>query len=98
MNYEEFKDKVQKELKNYLGDEYKDTQVVVREAMKVNRVIEQVMLSGIPGYQNASPSISLQDLYESYGKTGDFKGEMEKLSKQLRTQLKQLTVHHLSQV
>lgn len=88
MNYEEFKDKVQKELKNYLGDEYKDTQVVVREAMKVNRVIEQVMLSGIPGYQNASPSISLQDLYESYEKTGDFKGEMEKLSNTIKDAVK----------
>lgn len=80
MNYEEFKDRVQNELKDYLGDEYKDTSVVIKEAMKVNRVVDQVSLLGIPGHENASPSISLPDLFESYERTGDFEGEMEKLS------------------
>lgn len=79
MNYEEFKDKVQNELKDYLGEEYKNTDVVIREAMKVNRVIDQVTLVGIPGHEHASPSISVPDLFKAYEKTGDFDGVMEDL-------------------
>lgn len=36
MNYEEFKQKVQNEFKNYLGEEYKDAEVFIREVTKVN--------------------------------------------------------------
>ncbi len=80
MNYEEFKDRVQSELKHYLGSDFANTQVVIKETLKVNKAVNQVSLLGIPGHENASPSVSVSALYESYEKTGDFEGEMEKLS------------------
>ena len=44
MNYEEFKQKVQNEFKNYLGEEYKDAEVFIREVTKVNMQVDQMSL------------------------------------------------------
>lgn len=88
MNYEEFKDRVQSELKDYLGSDFANTQVVIKETLKVNKAVDQVSLLGIPGHENASPSVSVSALYESYEKTGDFEGEMEKLSDLMKDAIK----------
>lgn len=80
MNYEEFKQKVQNEFKNYLGEEYKDAEVFIREVTKVNMQVDQMSLLNLPGNDFASPSISLQSIFENYEKTGDFEGVMEALS------------------
>ena len=44
MNYEEFKQKVQNEFKNYLGEEYKDAEVFIREVTKVNMQVDKMSL------------------------------------------------------
>ena len=80
MNYEEFKQKVQNEFKNYLGEEYKDAEIFIREVTKVNMQVDQMSLLNLPGNDFASPSISLQSIFENYEKTGDFEGVMEALS------------------
>lgn len=94
MNYEEFKQKVQNEFKNYLGEEYKDAEVFIREVTKVNMQVDQMSLLNLPGNDFASPSISLQSIFENYEKTGDFEGVMEALSELLRKLLKALKSHH----
>lgn len=48
MNYEEFKQKVQNEFKNYLGEEYEDATVIIREVTKVNKQVEQMSLINLP--------------------------------------------------
>lgn len=48
MNYEEFKQKVQNEFKNYLGEEYKDAEVFIREVTKVNMQVDQMTLLNLP--------------------------------------------------
>ena len=63
MNYEEFKQKVQNEFKNYLGEEYKDAEVFIREVTKVNMQVDQMSLLNLPGNDFASPSISLQSIF-----------------------------------
>ena len=80
MNYEEFKQKVQNEFKNYLGEEYKDAEIFIREVTKVNMQVDQMSLLNLPRNDFASPSISLQSIFENYEKTGDFEGVMEALS------------------
>lgn len=84
MNYEEFKERVQNELKDYLGEDYKDTSVVIRETMKVNKKVDHVVILGIPGHEHTSPSISVTDMFKSYQNTGDFEGEMEQLSNAIK--------------
>ena len=49
MNYEEFKQKVQNEFKNYLGEEYKDAEIFIREVTKVNMQVDQMSLLNLPG-------------------------------------------------
>ena len=49
MNYEEFKQRVQNEFKNYLGEEYKDAEVFIREVTKVNMQVDQMSLLNLPG-------------------------------------------------
>ena len=85
MNYEEFKQKVQNEFKNYLGEAYKDAEVFIREVTKVNMQVDQMTLLNLPGNDFASPSISLQSIYENYEKTGDFEGVLRRLLKALKS-------------
>lgn len=84
MNYEEFKQKVQKEFKNYLGEEYKDATVIIREVTKVNKQVDQMSLINLPENDFASPSISVQNIYDKYKRTGDFQGVMESLGESFR--------------
>lgn len=84
MNYEEFKQKVQNEFKNYLGEEYKDATVIIREVTKVNKQVDQMSLINLPENDFASPSISVQNIYDNYERTGDFQGVMESLGESFR--------------
>ena len=94
MNYEEFKQKVENEFKNYLGDEYKDAKVIIREVTKVNKQVDQMSLLNLPENDFASPSISVQDIYENYERTGDFQGVMESLSDKFTEAIESLKNHH----
>jgi hypothetical protein len=80
MNFEEFKEKVAEELKNYLGAGYENVQVMFKDAMKVNRTVEQLSIMGIPGHENASPSIPIEAVYEDYFEKEDFGEVMEHLA------------------
>lgn len=77
MNYEEFKERLQSELKDYLDKNYKDTEVVIKENMKVNKKVDSIIIMGIPGHENTSPSIPAQDVFERYLDSGDFETEMK---------------------
>ena len=54
MNYEEFKQKVQNEFKNYLGEEYKDTEVFIRERAFVINVVLDIVDNLWLGYRKAT--------------------------------------------
>lgn len=76
MNYEEFKDRVKAEIKDYLNDDFLNTNVKVTETMKVNKVVDALMFENIPRMENASPSIPLNNLFKEYEETQDFQGVM----------------------
>ena len=80
MNYEEFKERVQEELKDYLGNGYENVEVIFRDALKVNQTLEQLSIMGIPGHENASPSIPVNAVYEDYLKKDSFEEAMEHLA------------------
>lgn len=80
MNYEEFKERVQNELKDYLGEGYENTNISVRETVKVNRTVDQVCIAGLPGQENAAPSIAIDKLYKSYQESDDFEQVMKDLA------------------
>ena len=79
MNYEEFKERVQSELKNYLGEGFEDIKVDIRETMKVNRIVDQITVSNIPGHGPAAPSFSAESLYHSYQLSDDFDNTMNEI-------------------
>lgn len=80
MNYEEFKERVQEELKDYLGNGYENVEVIFRDALKVNQTLEQLSIMGIPGHENASPSIPVNAVYEDYLEKDSFEEAMEHLA------------------
>ena len=80
MNYEEFKEKIQNELVDHMDDQYKGAKVVVKETQKVNKTVDGISLVGIPGHENASPSIAAQDVFKEYEKTGDFETVISNLA------------------
>ena len=95
MNYEEFKEKVQNELKGYLGKGYEETRIEIREAVKVNRTVDQVCIANIPGQGNAAPSIPIEQLYQNYLRTNDFNSVMEHLAETVKEAVKDFKPQYL---
>ena len=72
LNYEEFKEKIKEDIKDYMDEKYKDCGVVIRKVNKTNREVDGLNMLDIPGLKNATPTLYINDLYEKYEKTGDY--------------------------
>ena len=80
MSYEEFKQEIVDNIKDYLGDEYANAQVQITEVTKNN----DVHLDGLQIRQensNVSPTIYLNDLYSQYEKTNDMEEILSKIAR-----------------
>lgn len=76
MRYENFIEKVREEILGYFPDEYKNAEVMINPVKKVNKTYDGLVIKK-PG-QGICPTLYLNDLYESYLKTGDFDSEIKK--------------------
>ena len=72
LNYEEFKERIKDDIKDYMDEKYKDCEVVIRKVNKTNREVDGLNMLDIPGLKNATPTLYVNDLYEKYKKTGDY--------------------------
>ena len=72
LNYEEFKEKIKDDIKDYMDEKYKDCGVVIRKVNKTNREVDGLNMLDIPGLKNATPTLYVNDLYEKYEKIGDY--------------------------
>ena len=72
LNYEEFKEKIKEDIKDYMDEKYKDCGVVIRKVNKTNSEVDGLNMLDIPGLKNATPTLYVNDLYEKYEKTGDY--------------------------
>lgn len=72
LNYEEFKEKIKEDIKDYMDEKYKDCGVVIRKVNKTNREVDGLNMLDIPRLKNATPTLYVNDLYEKYEKTGDY--------------------------
>ena len=72
LNYEEFKEKIKDDIKDYMDEKYKDCGVVIRKVNKTNREVDGLNFYDIPGLKNATPTIYVNNLYEEYERTGKY--------------------------
>lgn len=72
LNYEEFKERIKDDIKEYMDEKYKDCEVVIRKVNKTNREVDGLNMLDIPGLKNATPTLYVNDLYEKCEKTGDY--------------------------
>ena len=72
LNYEEFKEKIKDDIKDYMDEKYKDYGVVIRKVNKTNREVNGLNFYDIPGLKNATPTIYVNNLYEEYERTGNY--------------------------
>jgi len=82
MNYELFKEMVEKEFINYMPQEFKDFKLDIQQVNKINRSLDS--LTVVTG--DVSPNIYINDLYEKYKECEDFQ-------KVLRSAAKSMTYH-----
>lgn len=72
MNYEEFKKTVEKELKNYLSEEFKKMHYEVKSIDKINRTVDAITLTPIDKKKaNVLPAIYINDMYDYYNSCND---------------------------
>ena len=71
LNYEEFKERIKDDIKDFMDEKYKDCEVVIRKVNKTNREVDGLNMLDIPGLKNATPTLYVNDLYEKYKKTDD---------------------------
>lgn len=90
MTMKEFKERVQEDLKDYLGNGYENVKVIFRDALKVNQTLEQLCILGIPGHENASPSIPLNAIYEDYLEKDSFEEAMEYLADAIKESVRRM--------
>ena len=72
LNYEEFKEKIKDDIKDYMDEKYKDCGVVIRKVNKTNREVDGLNFYDIPGLKNATPTIYVNNFYEEYERTGNY--------------------------
>ena len=95
MTMKEFKERVQEELKDYLGNGYENVEVIFREALKVNQTLEQLCIYGIPGHENVSPAIPVNAIYEDYLEKDSFEEAMEYLADAVKESVGRMPHTHL---
>lgn len=70
MNYEQFKEKLVAEFKNYLPEEYKAFDLELHTVDKINRKKECITLKGEG--RTSAPSLYIEEAYEHYITHDDF--------------------------
>lgn len=73
MKYEIFKEVVVDTFKDYLPEQYKNMEVQVVSANKVNRVMDGINLINPGVDKNVSPTIYINDMYDHYKLCNDLK-------------------------
>ena len=79
MNYEEFKQQVVDNIKDYLPIEFADADVNIRQVTKNNDTVIDTLYV-IKGNEPITPAIHLNDAYLNYAQTQDFESEIRKLA------------------
>lgn len=72
LNYEEFKEKIKEDIKDYMDEKYKNCGVFIRKVNKTNCEVDGLNFYNIPGLKNATPTIYVNNLYEEYERTGNY--------------------------
>lgn len=72
LNYEEFKEKIKNDIKDYMDEKYKNCGVFIRKVNKTNCEVDGLNFYNIPGLKNATPTIYVNNLYEEYERTGNY--------------------------
>jgi len=80
MNYEEFKSKVEMNIKNYLPKKYEHWEVEMDTVYKVNRVLDGIRLRDPDREVQVSPTVYVQDFYEMYVDKQNFNSVMREIS------------------
>lgn len=86
MNYEIFREVVAEKFMDYLPEEFKDMKVEVRPVEKVNQTMDGLTLIG-DGVK-ISPTIYINNMYDSYLKTEDLQGELVKAANVMNEAMK----------
>lgn len=89
LNYEEFKEKIKDDIKDYMDEKYKDCGVFIRKVNKTNCEVDGLNFYNIPGLKNATPTIYVNNLYEEYERTGNYeevvRGEAETMEREIES-------------
>ena len=77
MNYESFKNEVEKTFKDYLPERFHEMELEVIPVNKVNGIKDGlIMTEDSQGGKKVSPTLYINDMYEAYAQTGDFEKVM----------------------
>lgn len=98
LNYEEFKEKIKDDIKDYMDEKYKNCGVFIRKVNKTNCEVDGLNFYNIPGLKNATPTIYVNNLYEEYERTGNYEEvvrgaaetmerEIESFNKEIKAEL-----------
>ena len=72
LNYEEFKEKIKDDIKDYMDEKYKNCGVFIRKVNKTNCEVDGLNFYNIPGLKNATPTLYVNNMYEEYERTGNY--------------------------
>lgn len=81
MEYKEFMEEVERHIKEYMPEEWKNAEVSVRQQLKNNGIQLYGMGIRIPG-KSVTPQIYLDDAYQSYSKGVNMEEILKKLAEQ----------------
>lgn len=77
MNYESFKNEVEKTFKDYLPEHFQEMELEVIPVNKVNGIKDGLIMTGnFQEGKKVSPTLYINDMYEAYAQTGDFEKVM----------------------
>ena len=77
MNYESFKNEVEKTFKDYLPEHFQEMELEVIPVNKVNGIKDGLIMTGnFQKGKKVSPTLYINDMYEAYAQTGDFEKVM----------------------
>lgn len=57
LNYEEFKERIKDDIKEYMDEKYKDCEVVIRKVNKTNREVDGLKYVGHTGIKKCNANI-----------------------------------------
>ena len=76
MTYEDFKGKVTEEFMSYMPEQYKNMELNVYKANKINRTLDALIIVDSSDGEHISPTIYINDMYNQYMKCADFEAVM----------------------